>query len=138
MEQKNKGTTTTYTKNFFYFWCDWENENMDPFDLFVDSQTLIVVAATWLTQETNQNNDEVTSPWIENMDNVVLLKWTYAQKILYLMFTDQQTSLINDLKFDLHFHTTLNFFYKQLGSGLSPDSCLYFKAFGVQSCLMVA
>ena len=53
---------------------------MDLSDQFPDSQTLIVVAATWLTQETNQNNHEVTLSWIENMDNVTLLKITDAQK----------------------------------------------------------
>ena len=36
------------------------------------------------------------------------------------------------------FINTLTFFYKQLGSGFSPESCLYFQVFGVQSCLMIA
>ena len=36
------------------------------------------------------------------------------------------------------FRHMLVFFYKQLGSGLSPQSSLYFKVFGTQSCLMVA
>ena len=30
------------------------------------------------------------------------------------------------------------FLYKQLGSGLSPQSCLFFKVFGAESCLAVA
>ena len=53
---------------------------MDLSDQFPDSQTLIVVVAAWLTQETNQNNHEETLSWIETMDNVTLPKRTYAQK----------------------------------------------------------
>ena len=30
------------------------------------------------------------------------------------------------------------FFYKQLASGFSPQSCLYFQGFGPQRCLMVS
>ena len=32
---------------------------------------------------------------------------------------------------------TPNYFYKQLGSGLSPETCLYLKVFGAQSDLRV-